>query len=192
MGRVLRSLTAVVLTLAALGCYQQEMADQARYDPLGESDFFEDRMASRLPIEGTVARGQLYLDAHLYRGIENGQPATSFPVPVDLELVRRGKERYEIFCTPCHDRVGNGNGIVVQRGYRRPSSFHVDRLRQAPPGYFFDVITNGFATMPSYAAQVPVRDRWAIIAYVRALQLSQYAPREVLSQSDLQELGGAQ
>ena len=98
-----------------------------------------------------------------------------FPFPVDDAVMARGRERYDIFCSPCHGRTGDGDGMVVQRGYRRPPSFHIDRLRQAPPGHFFDVITNGFGAMPDYAAQIPVRDRWAIVAYIRALQLSQHA-----------------
>ncbi len=166
------------------------MADQQRLDPLEATDLFADGRASRPLIEGTVARGHLHADEHLYTGRVGGELATTFPFPVDMRLLRRGRERYEIFCTPCHDRAGTGNGVVVQRGFRRPSSFHVDRLRQAPPGYFFDVITRGFGAMSAYASQVPVRDRWAIAAYIRALQLSQFATRDALAPEDLERLGG--
>lgn len=165
---------AVALLLAAPGCVQ-EMADQARYEPLEASELFADGRASRPLIEGTVARGRLRIDEHRYTGKVDGEAVEAFPFEVDRQVLERGRERYEIFCTPCHGEVGNGDGLVVQRGFRRPSSFHVPRLRQEPPGYFFDVITNGFGAMSSYAAQVPVDDRWAIVAYIRALQLSQNA-----------------
>lgn len=180
----------VCLCLLSVGCYKQEMADQQRYDPLEESDFFADGMASRPVVEGTVARGQLYEETALHTGTSDGEPVESFPVQVDRELLERGRERYDIFCSPCHARTGSGNGVVVQRGFRRPTSMHVDRLRESPPGYFFDVITNGFGAMSSYASQVPVRDRWAIVAYIRALQLSQEAPVSELSEQDLDRLGG--
>ena len=179
----------LALAFAATGCAQQ-MANQERLDPLEASEFFENGMASRPPVEGAVARGQLFEDDHLYRGVGDGAPAETFPFEVDMAVLERGQERYGIFCQPCHDQLGAGNGIVVQRGFRRPSSFHVERLQQAPPGYFFDAISNGFGAMSSYASQVPVEDRWAIIAYVRALQLSQAAAESELSESDLDELGG--
>ena len=149
--------------------------DQPKYEALEASSFFPDGRASQQLVPGTVARGQLREDAHLYEGKVNGKPAETFPFPVTLETLRRGQERYNIYCTPCHDRVGNGEGIVVRRGFRRPPSYHIDRLRQAHPGYFYDVITNGFGAMQDYSAQIQVRDRWAIVAYVRALQLSQNA-----------------
>ncbi len=174
--------------MAASGCAQQ-MADQQRLDPLEASDLFEDGRASRAPVEGTVARGRLRVDDHLYRGMVEGQPAGIYPYEVTLEMLARGRERYDIFCSPCHDRVGNGNGVIVQRGFRRPSSLHVDRLREAPPGYFFDVMTNGFGAMSTYAAQVPVRDRWAIAAYIEALQLSQSVTEAELEPVDLERLG---
>jgi mono/diheme cytochrome c family protein len=126
-------------------------------------------------VEGTVARGQLRDDELLYTGKVNGQDATMFPSRVDAATMARGRERFNIYCSPCHGRTGQGNGMVVLRGYRRPPSFHQDRLRNAPVGHFFDVITNGFGAMPDYAAQVRPEDRWAIIAYVRALQLSEHA-----------------
>ncbi len=185
----IRFAAGAALVLALSGCYAQEMANQDRYEPLEASGLFEDGMASRQPIEGTVARGQLFEDDHLYRGTVAGQPATEFPFEITAEIMARGQERYQIFCTPCHDQLGTGAGIVVQRGFRRPSSLHVDRLRAAPPGYFFDVMTNGFGAMSSYASQVPAEDRWAIAAYIRALQLSQNANEADLAPEDLELLG---
>ena len=168
------------------------MADQDRYDPLERSEFFDNGMASRPVIEGTVARGQLRTDAHLYEGRVGGELASTFPMAISMQVLERGRERFDIYCSPCHGRVGLGNGIIVQRGFRRPSSFHVQRLQEAPPGHFFDVMTNGFGAMSSYAAQVPVNDRWAITAYIRALQLSQNVPLEMLGEADLQQLGAGQ
>jgi mono/diheme cytochrome c family protein len=161
------------LTVSA-GC-RQDMHDQPKYEPYEKSDFFTDGRAMRPQVEGTVARGQLREDARLYTGKEGAAFVAAIPLPVDEALVRRGQERFGIYCTPCHGLRGLGNGMVVQRGYRTPASFHDARLKAQPDGYFFDVITHGFGAMPDYAAQVPVRDRWAIVAYIRALQLSQSA-----------------
>lgn len=160
--------------LVTMGC-RQEMYDQPRYEPLEASDFFDDRRASRPLVEGTVAQGQLQRDELLYTGKISGSLAAMLPFPLTRDLLERGQERYNIYCSPCHDRVGNGQGIVVRRGFRRPSSFHIDRLREVPIGYFFDVMTHGFGAMMDYTAQVMPRDRWAIAAYIRALQLSQHA-----------------
>jgi mono/diheme cytochrome c family protein len=151
------------------------MHDAPRYEALEKSDFFSDQRSSRPLVEGTVARGHLKDDETLFTGKAGGAFATQPPMPVDLALLQRGRERYDIYCSPCHGLAGRGNGMVVRRGYRQPRSFHDDRLRAQPVGYFYDVITNGFGAMPDYAAQVGVRDRWAIVAYVRALQLSQHA-----------------
>jgi mono/diheme cytochrome c family protein len=151
------------------------MHDQPKYIPLRESAFFGDSRSARPVVEGTVARGQLHDDELLYTGKVNGQDATMFPARVDAAAIARGRERFNIYCSPCHGRTGQGDGMVVLRGYRRPPSFHQDRLRNAPVGHFFDVITNGFGAMPDYAAQIRAEDRWAIIAYVRALQLSEHA-----------------
>lgn len=166
--------SACLLALALAGC-RQDMHDQPKYKPFHESDFFGDRRSARPLVEGTVARGMLREDTHLYAGKVDGALAETFPFPVTAEVLQRGRERYGIYCTPCHGLAGNGDGMIVSRGYRKPSSFHVDRLRAERPGYFFDVITNGFGAMPDYAAQIPVEDRWAIVGYVRALQLSQNA-----------------
>ena len=131
------------------------MHDQPKYTAYKPSDFFADQRSARPLVEGTIAQGHLNEDELLYTGRVGGQPATMFPFAVDEALMRRGRERYDIFCSPCHGLTGEGDGMVVQRGYRRPPSFHVDRLRQAPPGHMFDVITNGFGAMPDYAAQIP-------------------------------------
>jgi Cytochrome C oxidase, cbb3-type, subunit III len=179
---------SVVLALTSTAGCRQDMHDQPKYEALEASDFFPDGRAARQLVPGTVARGQLKEDAHLYEGKVNGKPAETFPFPVTLQVLQRGQERYNIYCTPCHDRVGTGEGMVVRRGFRRPSSYHIDRLRQAPPGYFFDVITNGFGAMQDYSAQIPVRDRWAIVAFVRALQLSQNAALTDVPESEKQSL----
>lgn len=178
----MRYLTTIALIGAAFwgsGCeIRKAMYDQPKLKPLQRSEFFSDQRASRPLIEGTVAQGQLREDAHLYDGTEHGKPAESFPFPVTREVLLRGQERYNIFCSPCHDRAGTGNGMVVQRGFKKPVSYHDPRLRASPPGYFYAAIKNGFGQMPSYADQIPVQDRWAIIAYIRALQLSQNATLE--------------
>lgn len=176
---------AFVLVFA--GC-RQEMYNQPRTKPHRPSDFFSDGRSDRQPVAGTIARGELHEDAHLYTGRVNGQLVTTFPFPVTRDVLLRGQERFNIYCTPCHDRLGNGNGMVVRRGYKAPHSLHIDRLREAPAGHFFDVITNGLGSMPDYAAQIPVRDRWAIIAYVRALQLSQRATVADVPPAALQQL----
>jgi mono/diheme cytochrome c family protein len=170
----------LILALGATGC-RQDMHDQPKYTAYKPSDFFADGRSARPLVEGTIAQGQLNDDELLHAGRVGGQPGTVFPFAIDAAVMQRGRERYNIYCTPCHGLTGEGDGMVVLRGYRRPSSFHVDRLRQAPPGHLFDVMTNGFGAMPDYAAQIPVGDRWAIAAYIRALQLSQYAAVAELS-----------
>lgn len=167
----------IVCLVLLVGCGGQ-MADQARYDPLEASTFFEDGRSSRDLVPNTVARGRLQVDEHLYAGSVDGQLVTEFPFPVTTEVLDRGQERYNIYCSPCHGMDGYGEGIVAQRGLRAPPSFHQERLRQVPVGHYYDVITNGFGAMYSYAYRIPPEDRWAIIAYVRALQLSQNATLE--------------
>lgn len=164
----------LTLSFAASGC-RQDMHDQPRYKPYARSAFFGDERSARPLIEDTVARGELRDDDLLYRGKVDGKPATVFPFPVTARVLARGHERFDIYCSPCHDQLGTGNGMIVRRGYKHPPTFHSDQARQLPVGFFFDVITNGFGAMPDYAAQVPVEDRWAIVAYIRALQLSQHA-----------------
>ncbi len=156
------------------GC-RQDMHNQPKYKPLRPSAFFNDGSSGRPTVEGTVARGTLKEDEGFFTGKVGAALVAEWPMPVDQALVDRGQQRFNIYCTPCHDSTGSGNGMVVQRGFRAPPSFHEERLRMAPVGYYFDVMTNGFGAMQDYAAQVPVADRWAIAAYVRALQLSQHA-----------------
>jgi len=168
-------LAALGVLLWSAGC-RQDMHDQPRFKPLGSTDIFADGRQSRSPVAGTVARGDLREDTLLYTGRIGGKFARSFPEPVTMETMRRGRDRYDIFCSPCHDKLGTGVGMVVRRGMSQPPSMHIDRLRDVEHGYLFDVITNGFGRMSGYAAQVPVRDRWAIVAYVRALQYSRSAP----------------
>jgi len=162
------------VTLLGAGC-RQDMHDQPKAKPQSKSAFFADGRTGRLPIEGTIARGQLNENDHLYRGKIDGKFATTFPIPIDAATMRRGQERYEIFCTPCHGATGLGNGMVVQRGFKVAASHHTERLRNETNGYWFDVITNGFGVMPPAGPQIPVKDRWAIIVYIRALQLSRHA-----------------
>ena len=165
-----------LLVLGSTGCeIRKAMYDQPKYRPLQKSEFFSDARASRALVEGTVARGHLNEDAHLHTGKIGDQLAGTFPFPVTREVLVRGQERFNIFCAPCHDRAGTGNGMVVQRGFKKPVSFHDPRLRASSVGYFYGNITKGFGQMPSYAAQIPVKDRWAIVAYIRALQYSYQA-----------------
>lgn len=194
-------LPVFLLLIAAVSGCRRDMQDQPKMKPYRSTSFFSDGLSSRQPVPGTIARGLLKSDTVFYTGKRDksassvqsatptANPATNsntpsatnlyaddtdqFPFPITEEIVKRGRERFEIFCSVCHGLTGNGDGMIVRRGFRRAASFHDDRLRQAPVGHFFDAITNGWGAMPSYAAQIPVQDRWAIIAYVRALQLSQ-------------------
>ena len=153
-----------------------DMHVQPRQNPLSRSDFFVDQRSERPPVEGTVARGDLRADTYFYTGKIGNNPGDVMPLPVTKEVLERGRERFNIFCAPCHSRLGDGNGMVPSRGFaRKPPSFHIVRLEKAPVGYFYDVITNGFGIMPDYASQIPPQDRWDIVAYIRTLQLSQNA-----------------
>lgn len=190
-------LSALLLTcVMVMGCQgttgleqlRQEMYNQAKYEPLEKSDFFADGRASRPWIEGTVARGHLRTDVHLYTGKVNGEFATTFPFEITAEVLNRGEERYNIFCSPCHGALGDGRGMVVRRGLKQPTSYHIDRLRAETPGYFFDVMTNGFGVMYSYASRIKPEDRWAIAAYIRALQMSQGATLEDVPAAERQRL----
>jgi mono/diheme cytochrome c family protein len=172
MSRLVLALVAAV-TFAA-GC-RQDMHDAPRYEAFEANATFADNRASRSAPVGTVARGWLREDEALYTGKVAGQPVDEYPFAIGRAELMRGQERFNIYCTPCHGKVGDGNGMVVQRGLRQAASFHQDRLRQEKLGYFYDVITNGFGAMPDYATQIPVRDRWLIVAYVRTLQMSQHA-----------------
>jgi hypothetical protein len=160
------------------GC-TQKMAVQPYNRPYTPSDVFADNSSARPIPADTVARGHEQDDALLFTGKDTtGQDSTEFPFPITRDVLERGRDRFEIYCVPCHGYTGDGDGLVVQRGFNPPPSYNSDRLRQAPVGHFFDVVSNGFGAMPSYAAQIPVQDRWAIIAYIRALQLSQNATIE--------------
>jgi hypothetical protein len=170
--RIRLGVCAAMLALVTGGCQiRQDMADQPKNRPLSPSPFFEDGRSERPLIENTVARGSIK-DDDLFVAKESN----AFPLPLTPELLERGRERYKIFCTPCHGIQGDGNGMVSMRGMKHPPSYHDPRLRQVPNGYIYDVITNGFGGMLSYSAQIPPADRWAIVAYVRALQLSRNAP----------------
>ena len=172
------------------GC-RQDMYDQPRYEPLEASELFRDGTSARLPPKGTVPRGDPRVDRATHSGIDvDGQLVQVSPLPVDEALLGRGRERYGIYCTPCHGQVGDGRGMIVLRGFKPPPTFHQDRLRGQPPGYFVDVITNGFGVMPSYAHVVAPGDRWAIAAYVSALQLSQNARIQDLPPEDAAQVGG--
>jgi len=151
------------------------MYEQPKYEPLQPSESFNDGRSAR-PLEpDTVARGQLRTNTAFYSGKSGGNEVTALPVPLTMELLKRGQERYDIYCATCHDRVGNGNGMIVQRGFRPPASFHIPRLRDAPIGHFYDAVSAGFGGMSDFASQISPEDRWAIAAYIRALQLSQHA-----------------
>jgi hypothetical protein len=167
-------LCGLCVFVVSVAC-RQDMHDQPKLKPLAKSDFYADRRGSRPQVEGTIARGQLVDDSAFYTGKVDGQLTSELPVKLSPELLATGRTRFDTFCAPCHGRIGNGNGMVVQRGFKKPNSFHIDRIRQMPVGHFFDAMTNGFGAMADYRAQVPVADRWAIAAYVRALQLSQNA-----------------
>ena len=171
------SLVPVALCLVAAGACRQDMHNQPKYRPLRATTFFADGSSARPLVEGTVPRGTLQEDTAFFTGKIGNTPVKELPFPVDEHVLSRGQDRYNVFCTPCHDATGSGRGMVVQRGYRQPPSFHDERLRIADAGYFFDVMTNGFGVMPDYRVQLPARDRWAVVAYIRALQLSQHASK---------------
>jgi hypothetical protein len=192
----------VLLAASAMlfsGC-RLDMHIQPKYLPYDPTTFFDDGRSERQPVPGTVARGQLRLDELLYTGKENGVEANRFPFPITHEDLERGRQRYNIYCTPCHDYTGSGRGVIVLRGFPPPPSYHIDRLRAAPVGHFFDVMTNGFGSMYSYASRIDPEDRWRIAAYIRVLQLSQHATlqdvpaeqREKLSQPQSETPGQSQ
>ncbi len=179
----------LLLVLLVSGGCTQDMKNQAKERPLRESKFYRDGASSRPLPKGTVPRGFLRADDAYYKGIgPDGTFVKEFPLKVDAKLLQRGRQRFEIFCTPCHGRLGNGRGMVVRRGFKQPPSYHIDRLRGMPPGYFFDVITNGFGQMSSYASQVPPSDRWAIVAYVKTLQLSRHVELSKLDPAERNQI----
>ncbi len=170
-----RSKLALVLLSAALCGCRADMQDTPKARTFRPSRFFDDQMTARPLIAGTVPATGLADDELLYNGTVNGRLATVFPFPITHEVLERGQDRFNIYCSPCHGRLGDGDGMIVRRGFRRPPSYHIERLRKAPVGHFYDVITHGLGSMYDYAARVAPRDRWAIIAYIRALQFSQNA-----------------
>ena len=182
-------LAAVFCLLAAVSACRQDMHDQPKYRPLRASAFFENTSSARPLVEGTIARGTLQTDAAFFTGKNGAMVVSELPFPVTQEVIDRGQERYDIFCRPCHDATGSGNGLVVQRGYPKPSTYHSDRLRKAEAGYFFDVMTNGFGRMPDYRSQITPRDRWNIVAYIRALQMSQHAAAADVPEADRAKIG---
>jgi hypothetical protein len=173
--RILLSLGLLLVPL--FGC-REDMQLQPRGKPM-RSSVFEGEQLRRAPVLNTVSR-DMNQNPYFYSGYDGQTLGDRIPFPVTRDVLERGRERYNIYCAPCHARTGDGNGMIVQRGYRRPPSYHTDRLRQAPLGHFFDVITNGFGAMPDYSSQIPVRDRWDIAAYIRVLQFSQNAPANLL------------
>ena len=172
--RVAQFMAVGVLASVLAGC-RQDMHDQPKFVPMRASDFYPDKRSERAYVEGTVPTGEFQDNSPLYTGTVGDAPIDYFPMQITAADMLRGQQRFNIYCTPCHGKVGDGNGMIVQRGFRQPPSFHIDRLRTSPPGHFFDVMTHGFGAMPDYAAQISPRDRWRIAAYVRALQLSQHA-----------------
>jgi mono/diheme cytochrome c family protein len=171
---VVKLFVGIAIMLALAGC-RQDMHDQPKYIPLRASDFYPDKRSERPYPDGTVPAGEFQDKSPFYTGTVGDTPIDYFPMAITAADMKRGQERFTIYCTPCHGATGNGNGMIVQRGYRQPPSFHIDRLRTSPPGHFFEVMTTGFGAMPDYAAQIAPQDRWRIVAYIRALQLSQHA-----------------
>jgi len=170
------TICGLLVIIALTSACRLDMHVQPKLNPLARSDFYADQRSERPQVEGTVARGDLREDSYFYTGKIGNNPGDVMPFPVTTEVLERGRERYNIYCAPCHSRVGDGNGFVPSRGFaRKPPSYHIARLQKAPLGYFYDVMTNGFGIMPDYASQITPQDRWNIVAYIRALQLSQNA-----------------
>ncbi len=188
--RSLLMLFIPALLLSAAGC-SHNMSRQPRYNPLAPSDFFPDNRSARQEVPGTVAHGSPRFDDPYYTGKANGEPVGRMPVPLTRALLERGRDRFDIYCSPCHGRTGDGEGMIVRRGFRHPPSYHIQRLREAPDGHFFEVVTKGFGEMASYADRVPPPDRWAIVAYIRALQFSQAATIDVVPPPDRERLLGS-
>lgn len=169
------------IALGALACAgllagcRQDMHDEPKFFPQRGTDFYADGRSVRPQVANTVARNQLHADTYFYTGFINGKEGDAMPFPVTMKVLERGQERYNLYCTPCHSRVGNGMGMIVDRGYAHASDYHTARLEAAPLGHFFNVMSNGYGSMPDYSAQIAPVDRWAIVAYIKALQLSQKA-----------------
>jgi mono/diheme cytochrome c family protein len=190
LSAVKRPVFVCVLAVVLVGC-RQDMHDQPKYEPYEKSEFFADQRSVRPRVAGTVARGHLNEPTPETTGKIGAAFVATVPVAVTMDLMRRGQQRYDIFCSPCHGLSGAGDGMVVLRGFRAPTSLHDPRLRAQPDGYLFDVITNGFGAMPDYAAQVAIADRWAVVAYIRALQLSRNATLADVPADRRAELDGA-
>ena len=188
--RILRNLILPVVGLALVGC-NTDMWVQPKHHPLDESEMFADGQASRPLLQGTIARGHLREDGAFYTGIQSGKWVDAIPVPVTMDLLKRGQDRYNIYCTPCHGQLGDGKGMIAQRGFqlKRPvGNYHTKRLREMPVGHYYDVITNGYGAMYSYASRIEPQDRWAVVAYIKALQLSQQGTVNDLNDSQKAEL----
>lgn len=186
---MIRALPVFALALLFAAC-RQDMHDQPRYKPLAASTFFPDGRSARPIPANTIAWGELNDNDKVHTGEENGEFLDTIPIPVNLGLLRRGQARFDIFCSPCHGRLGDGEGMVARRGFHFPANFDSDRLRQVPPGYIYQVISNGYGAMGDYADQIPsVEDRWAIVAYLRALQLSRHASLADVPQAERGQLG---
>ncbi len=182
----------ILLGLVVLSGCTMTMRDQPRVDPYQPAEFFGNEKSALPPVEDTVPYGMANTDDALYTGQVDGQYVEEFPFLITKEGLEYGRQRYDIYCAPCHGYAGEGDGMVVQRGFKQPPSFHQDRLREAPPGYFYYAIANGFGSMPSYANRIPVHDRWLIVAYIKALQLSQHAPVTELPPEDVAKLEATQ
>jgi Cytochrome C oxidase, cbb3-type, subunit III len=190
-GRIARIAPLFVLAAGVLAGCRLDMHIQPKYVPEEPTGFFADGRSERPVVPGTIARGHLKLDELLYTGRENGVASNRFPFSITRADLERGRERFNIYCTPCHDYEGNGNGMIVQRGLTHPPSYNVDRLRNEPVGHFVDVMTNGFGKMYSYASRVTPADRWRIAAYIRALQLSQHASIQDVPPDERSKLGAS-
>jgi mono/diheme cytochrome c family protein len=190
--RWLFKVSSLMITLVCCAGCHRDMQDQPRYETLEASNFFADGKSSRPLVEGTVARGSLSEAEIVKSGRSKGELVESIPLEVDRALLLRGQERFNIYCAVCHGRTGQADGMVVQRGFRQPPSYHTERLRNLPDGHYFDVISNGFGVMPAFRLQTSPRDRWAIVAYVRVLQLSQQASLGDVPAEDRRQLEGAQ
>ncbi len=188
----MRAISAIPCGFLLLTACRQDMHDQPRYEPLQTSSFFADGRASRPIPEGTVALDDVVTPGVLQTGDRSGDFSDTIPVKIDLALLKRGQERYDIYCVPCHGYLGDGDGMVARRGVRVPANLHSDRIRQAPPGYIFQVISKGYGAMGDYTDQIPsASDRWAIVAYVRALELSQNATLDQVPDADRARLEAA-
>ena len=186
--RIALAVALAALSLGAGTACRQDMHDAPRYEALEKSDFYADGRSARPLIDGTVARGQLRADDAFYTGKNGALLLAELPMPVTKPLLVRGQDRFNVYCSPCHSKTGMGDGMVVQRGYKQPPSFHEARLVSQPVGYFYDVITRGFGQMPDYAAQIQPQDRWAVAAYIRALQISQHATVTDVPEADRSKL----